>query len=137
MYLRTFHNCNFRNKLAPLFCHKSMHVLQALRCFVFIGLSTHGFMFINSEQYFFLVYDDVEGESGQNRLMVGSMNGASKFTKGEGEEEQLGGTIYTKNLKNVIMMPEKIVEGKNNWLLMEKNPCYEEKDMGDNCERNF
>ena len=94
-------------------------------------------MFINSEQYFFLVYDDVEGESGQNRLMVGSMNGASKFTKGEGEEEQLGGTIYTKNLKNVIMMPEKIVEGRNNWLLMEKNPCYEEKDMGDNCERNF
>ena len=69
--------------------------------------------------HFFLVYDDVENDGGQNKLMVGSMNGASKFTKGDGEEEQLGGTIYTKNLKIGMKMPAKIVEGRNNWLLME------------------
>lgn len=46
-----------------------------------------------------LVYDDVENEGGSNKMMVGSMNGASKFTKKDGEEEQLGGTIYTKNLR--------------------------------------
>ena len=59
---------------------------------------------------YFLVYDDVEGESGQNKLMVGSMNGASKFTKGEGEEQQLGGTAHTKNLKLGMKMPAKIFE---------------------------
>ena len=63
-------------------------------------------------------------------MMVSSMNGASKFTKGEGEEEQLGGTIYTKNLKKGMKMPQKIVEGRNNWLLMEMDPTYEEEDMG-------
>ena len=85
----------------------------------------------------FLVYDDIEGEGGQNKMMVGSMNGASKFTKGDGEEEQLGGTVYTKNLKTGMKMPAKIVEGRNNWLLMEKDSNYEEEDMGENCEQNF
>ena len=84
-----------------------------------------------------LVYDDVEGDSGQNKLMVGSMNAASKFTKSDGEEEQLGGTIYTKNLKTGMKMPDKIIEGRNNWLLMERDPVYEEEDMGENCEANF
>lgn len=65
------------------------------------------------------------------------MNAASKFTKSEGEEEQLGGTVYTKNLKEGMKMPQKIIEGRNNWLLMEKDPEYEEEDMGDNCESNF
>ena len=83
------------------------------------------------------MYDDVEGETGQNRLMVGSMNGASKFTKGEGEEQQLGGTIFTKNLKVGMKMPAKIREGRNNWLLMEKDPAYEEEDMTVNCAENF
>ena len=86
---------------------------------------------------YFLVYDDVEGESGQNKLMVGSMNGASKFTKGEGEEQQLGGTAHTKNLKLGMKMPAKIVEGRNNWLLMERDPSYDEEDMGENCVQNF
>ena len=85
----------------------------------------------------FLVFDDVEGDSGQNKMMVGSMNAASKFTKGEGEEEQLGGTVYTKNLKDGMKMPAKIIEGRNNWLLMEKDATYEEEDMGENCESNF
>ena len=84
-----------------------------------------------------LVYDDVEGDSGQNKLMVGSMNGASKFTKGEGEEQQLGGTVYTKNLKSGMKMPAKIIEGRNNWLLMERDSAYEDEEMGENCERNF
>ena len=70
-------------------------------------------------------------------MMVGSMNAASKFTKGEGEEEQLGGTIYTKNLKDGMEMPAKIIEGRNNWLLMEKDAMYEDEDMGENCESNF
>ena len=48
----------------------------------------------------------------QHKLMVGSMNGTSKFTKGEGGERQLGGTIYTKNLKHGMKMPAKIVEGR-------------------------
>ena len=86
---------------------------------------------------FSLVYDDVEGDSGQNKLMVGSMNGASKFTKGEGEEQQLGGTVYTKNLKSGMKMPAKIIEGRNNWLLMERDSAYEDEEMGENCERNF
>ena len=83
------------------------------------------------------MYDDVEGDSGQNKMMVGSMNAASKFTKGDGEEEQLGGTVYTKNLKSGMKMPAKIIEGRNNWLLMEKDDTYENEDMGDNCEQNF
>ena len=45
------------------------------------------------------MFDDIEGESAQNKAMVGSMNGASKFSKSEGEAQQLGGTIFTKNLK--------------------------------------
>ena len=69
--------------------------------------------------------------------MVGSMNAASKFTKGEGEEEQLGGTVYTKNLKDGMKMPAKIIEGRNNWLLMEKDTAYEDEDIGENCESNF
>ena len=84
-----------------------------------------------------LVYDDVENEGGSNKMMVGSMNGASKFTKKDGEEEQLGGTIYTKNLRLGMKMPEKIVEGRNNWLLMEKDPSYEDEDMGESCMSNF
>ena len=68
------------------------------------------------------MYDDVEGESGQNKLMVGSMNTASKFSKGKGEEQQLVGTVYTKNLKRGMKMPGKIIEGRNDWLLMEKDP---------------
>ena len=83
------------------------------------------------------MFDDVEGESGQHKMMVGSLNAASKFTKGEGEEEQLGGTIYTKNLKIGMKMPSKIVEGRNNWLLMERDRTYELEDMGSNCESNF
>ena len=65
------------------------------------------------------------------------MNAASKFTKGEGEEEQLGGTVYTKNLKDGMKMPAKIIEGRNNWLLMEKDTAYEDEDIGENCESNF
>ena len=76
-------------------------------------------------------------DAGQNKMMVASMNAASKFTKSEGEEEQLGGTIYTKNLKKGMKMPQKIIEGRNNWLLMEKDPSYEDEDMGDNIEQNF
>ena len=34
-------------------------------------------------------------------------------------------------------MPDKIIEGRNNWLLMEKDDTYEEEDMGENCESNF
>ena len=70
-------------------------------------------------------------------MVVGSMNGASKFTKKDGEEEQLGGTIYTKNLRLGMKMPEKIVEGRNNWLLMEKDPSYKDEDMGESCMNNF
>ena len=83
------------------------------------------------------VFDDVEGDAAQNKMMVCSSNAASKFTKGEGEEEQLGGTVYTKNLKLGMKMPEKIVEGRNNWLLMERDPAYEDEDMGENCASNF
>ena len=59
----------------------------------------------------FLVFDDMEGEAIQHKMMVGSLNAASKFTKGEGEVELLGGTIFTKNLKVGMKMPQKIVEG--------------------------
>ena len=52
----------------------------------------------------------MEGESGQNKMMVGSLNAASKYTKTEGEVEQLGGTIYTKNLKNGMKMPDKLLK---------------------------
>ena len=83
------------------------------------------------------MFDDVEGDSGQNKMMVGSMNAASKFTKGKGEEEQLGGTVYTKNLKDGMKMPAKIIEGRNNWLLMEKDSAYKDEDIGENCESNF
>ena len=87
--------------------------------------------------FLILVYDDVENDSGHNKMMVGSMNAASKFTKGDGEEEQLGGTVYTKNLSVGMKMPAKIIEGRNNWLLMEKDDTYEEEDIGENCEQNF
>ena len=86
---------------------------------------------------FLAVFDDIEGDAAHNKIMVGSMNAASKFTKTDGEEEQLGGTIFTKNLKKGMKMPQKIIEGRNNWLLMERDPDYEEEDMGDNIERNF
>ena len=87
--------------------------------------------------FLILVYDDVENDSGHNKMMVGSMHAASKFTKGDGEEEQLGGTVYTKNLRVGMKMPAKIIEGRNNWLLMEKDDAYEEEDIGENCEQNF
>ena len=80
------------------------------------------------------VMDDIEGESGQSKNIVASMNGASKFTKGEGEEEQLGGIIFTKNIKVGQKIPQKIIQGRCNWLLMEKDPDYEQEDIGDNCE---
>ena len=70
-------------------------------------------------------------------MMVASMNGASKFTKKDGEEEMLGGIIFTKNLKLGMKMPEKIREGRNNWLLMEKDPTYEDEEMGESWESNF
>ena len=66
--------------------------------------------------------------------MIGSMNGASKFSKTDGEEQQLGGIIYTKNLKLNQKIPEKIKEGRNNWLLMDKDQDYEDGDIGDTCD---
>ena len=79
----------------------------------------------------------MEGENAQNKAMVGSLNGASKFSKGEGEEQLLGGIIYTKNLKLGQKIPEKIKEGRNNMILMEKNMEYETGDRGDTCDQNF
>ena len=80
------------------------------------------------------MYDDIEGETSQNKA---SMNGASKFSKSEGEEQLLGGVIYTKNLKLNQKLPEKIKEGRNNWILMEKDQEYEEGDIGETCEADF
>ena len=44
---------------------------------------------------FVLVFDDIEGEALQHNMMVGSLNAAFKFTKGEGEVELIGSTIFT------------------------------------------
>ena len=103
----------------------------------YMNFKYYGYLANFLQFHYISVYDDVEGDGGQNKMMVGSMNAASKFTKGEGEEEQLGGTVYTKNLRLGMKMPEKIIEGRNNWLLMEKDPEYEEEDMGENCASNF
>ena len=83
------------------------------------------------------MFDDHEGDAAHNKMLVGAMNAASKFTKTEGEEEQLGGVIFTKNLKLGMKMPTKIVEGRNNWILMERDPSYESEDMGVNIEKMF
>ena len=83
------------------------------------------------------MFDDHEGDAAHNKMLVGAMNAASKFTKTEGEEEQLGGVIFTKNLKLGMKMPTKIVEGRNNWILMKRDPSYESEDMGVNIEKMF
>ena len=73
----------------------------------------------------------------QNKALVASMNGASKFSKSEGEAQQLGGIIYTKNLKLHQKIPEKIKEGRNIFLLMDKDKDYEDGDMGELCDADF
>ena len=81
--------------------------------------------------------DDIEGENMQNKALVASMNGASKFSKSEGEEQQLGGLIYTKNLKLNQKIPDKVREGRNNFLLMDKDKDYEDGDMGELCDADY
>ena len=83
------------------------------------------------------MFDDIEGEGTQNKAMVGSMNGASKSFICEGESQQLGGIIFTKNLKLNQKMPPKITEGRNNWLLTEKDKEYEDGDTCKTCDTDF
>ena len=72
------------------------------------------------------MFDDIEGENMQNKALVASMKGASKFSKSEGEAQQLGGIFYTKNLKLHQKIPEKIKEGRNIFLLMDKDKDYKD-----------
>ena len=80
---------------------------------------------------FFSVVDDIENDGATNKRMVSSMNGASKFSKSQEEEQELGGIIYTKNLEMNQKIPEKIREWRNEWLLVEKDKEYEDSDTGD------
>ena len=83
------------------------------------------------------VFDDDEGEKMQNKAMTGSMNGASKFSKTDGEEQILGGIIYTKNLKINEKIPPKISGGTNNWLLMDRDEEYEIADIAETCDSDY
>lgn len=49
----------------------------------------------------------------------------------------MGGVIYTKNLQHNQKMPKKIIEGRNNWILMERDTESEGRDTDDNCEADF
>ena len=57
--------------------------------------------------------DDLEKDSKQNKMLVGSLNAANKYTVGRGKMEKLCGTIITKNIDpETQKLPAKVCEIK-------------------------
>ena len=56
-----------------------------------------------------IVLDDIESDKQQNKMMVGSLQGASKNTVTHGETKKYGGLIFTKNFNpDKQKMPQKV-----------------------------
>ena len=69
--------------------------------------------------------------------MVSSTYGASKDSKSVREERQLGGIIYTKNLKLSQKIPEKMRAGRMILLLMDMVEEFQDGDAAEICDAEF
>ena len=66
------------------------------------------------------VLDDSDKNSQQNKMMVGSFQGASKNTVTHGETKKYGGLIFTKNFDpSKDKMPDKVVDKKKQLIKLE------------------
>ena len=80
------------------------------------------------------VLDDSERSRAEHKMLVGSLNAASKNTVSKGAMEKIGGLIITKNLKEGEKWEKKVRTGRLVWLLMSPASIHYEEDMEDNYE---
>ena len=77
------------------------------------------------------VLDDSERSRAEHKMLVGSLNAASKNTVSKGSQEKIAGLIITKNLKHHEKWELKVLSGRLVWLLMSPANFHFEEEMGD------
>ena len=80
------------------------------------------------------VLDDSERSRAEHKMLVGSLNAASKNTVSKGSQEKIAGLIITKNLKEKEKWELKVLTGRLVWLLMSPASYHFEEDMEDNYD---
>ena len=80
------------------------------------------------------VLDDSERSRAEHKMLVGSLNAASKNTVSKGSQEKIAGLIITKNLKQQEKWEMKVLTGRLVWLLMSPASFHFEEDMEDNYD---
>ena len=80
------------------------------------------------------VLDDSERSRAEHKMLVGSLNAASKNTVSKGAQEKIAGLIITKNLKQEEKWEQKVLTGRLVWLLMSPASIHFDQDMEDNYD---
>ena len=80
------------------------------------------------------VLDDSERSRAEHKMLVGSLNAASKNTVSKGKQEKIAGIIITKNLKQQEKWELKVLTGRLVWLLMSPASFHFEEEMEDNYD---
>ena len=80
------------------------------------------------------VLDDSERSRAEHKMLVGSLNAASKNTVSKGCQEKIAGLIITKNLKHQEKWEQKVLTGRLCWLLMSPASIHFDQDMEDNYD---
>ena len=80
------------------------------------------------------VLDDSERSRAEHKMLVGSLNAASKNTVSKGTQEKIAGLIITKNLKHQEKWELKVLTGRLVWLLMSPASVHFEQDMEENYD---
>ena len=80
------------------------------------------------------VLDDSERSKAEHKMLVGSLNAASKNTVSKGTQEKIAGLIITKNLKHQDKWEQKVLTGRLVWLLMSPANIHFDQDMEENYD---
>lgn len=80
------------------------------------------------------VLDDSERSRAEHKMLVGSLNAASKNTVSKGSQDKIAGLIITKNLKHKEKWEQKVLTGRLVWLLMSPASIHFEQAMEDNYD---
>ena len=80
------------------------------------------------------VLDDSERSRAEHKMLVGSLNAASKNTVSKGSQEKIAGLIITKNLKQEEKWEQKVLTGRLVWLLMSPASMHFDQDMEENYD---
>ena len=80
------------------------------------------------------VLDDSERSRAEHKMLVGSLNAASKNTVSKGSQDKIAGIIITKNLKQQEKWEMKVLSGRLVWLLMSPARFHFDEEMEDNYD---